>query len=252
MSSCRLLEGKIAVVTGGTRGIGKAISIAFAREGAHVHALSRNLPSEDDLFGCTGLMDANSIIAHTCDVSDIHRVRSTLKNIKDLSGQIDILVNNAGVEYNELIGLNDDEHMRHMFETNVYGTIYMTQYASRIMMHAKGSSSIINISSGVGIHGNAGQSVYSATKGAIIAFSRSAAKELARYNIRVNSVAPGLTDTGMLGDTDSKALEERISATALGRAATPEEIAETCVFLASDGSSYITGETIVVDGCALG
>lgn len=252
MSGCSLLNGKVAIVTGGTRGIGKAVSVAFAREGARVHALSRSMPSREDLFGSMGLMHAGDITVHTCDVSDVHRVRSTLKDIKDSSGQIDILVNNAGVEYNELIGLNDDEHMRHMFETNVYGTIYMTQYASRSMMRNETASSIINISSGVGIHGNAGQSVYSATKGAIIAFSRSAAKELARYNIRVNSVAPGLTDTGMLSETSGEALGERISAIALGRAAMPDEIAETCVFLASDNSSYITGETIVVDGCALG
>lgn len=243
MGSCELLKGKVAVVTGGTQGIGRAIVAAFVREGARVFSISRSLPDED-YSPC----DEATYLAG--DVSNADDVKAALLDVKKSAGHIDILVNNAGVEFNELIGMNNDEHMRLMFETNVFGTIYMTQYASRIMMRNDSGASIVNISSGVGIRGNAGQSVYAATKGAVISFTRSAAKELAPYGIRVNSVAPGLTDTDMITQAKNEAIEKRLSSIALGRAAQPEEVAEACVFLASERSSYITGETIVVDGCA--
>ena len=243
MNSAGFLTDKVAIVTGGTQGIGKAIVAALAREGARVFSVSRSKPLDTTSFD-------NGVMLLTGDVSNVNDVKKALQTVRRSAGHIDILVNNAAVEFNELIGMNDDEHMRLMFGTNVFGTIYMTQYASRMMMRNESGASIVNISSGVGIHGNAGQSVYAATKGAILAFTRSAAKELARYDIRVNSVAPGLTDTGMLAGTKNEALEKRVSSIALGRAAQPEEIAEVCVFLASERASYITGETIVVDGCA--
>lgn len=248
MDSYGVLKDKIAVVTGGTQGIGKAIVSAFAREGARVFGVSRHLPPEDVLF-CEDC--SSGLVSYVAgDVGDISQVKASLAEVKKSEGRIDVLVNNAGVEFNELLSMNEDQHMRRMFETNVYGTIYMTQFASRMMMRNEAGSSIVNVSSGIGIRGNIGQSVYAATKGAVISFTRSAAKELARYGIRVNSVAPGLTDTGMLSKTKDEALERRISSIALGRPAMPEEIAEACVFLASDRSSYITGETLVVDGCA--
>ena len=243
MNSTGLLTDRVAIVTGGTQGIGKAVVATFVREGARVFSISRSKPLDMASFG-------DGVEFLTGDVGNVDDVKKTLQMVKRSAGHIDILVNNAGVEFNELIGMNVDEHMRLMFETNVFGTIYMTQYASRMMMRNELGASIVNISSGVGIRGNAGQSVYAATKGAIIAFTRSAAKELACYDIRVNSVAPGLTDTGMLAGAKNEALEKRVSSIALGRAARPEEIAEACVFLASERASYITGETIVVDGCA--
>lgn len=248
MGSCGVLKGKIAVVTGGTQGIGRAIVETFVREGAHVYSISRHVFQGQRSFDEAHLQEGVTFLVG--DVSNASEVKATLMEVKKAAGRIDILVNNAGVEFNELIGMNDEQHMRLMFETNVFGTIFMTQYVSRMMMRNDAGASIVNISSGVGIRGNAGQSVYAATKGAIIAFTRSVAKELARYGIRVNSVAPGLTDTGMLSETKDEELEKRVSSIALGRAARPDEIAEACVFLASERASYITGETIVVDGCA--
>lgn len=243
MNSTGLLTDRVAIVTGGTQGIGKAIVATFVREGARVFSISRSKPLDMASFG-------DGVEFLTGDVGNVDDVKKTLQMVKKSAGHIDILVNNAGVEFNELIGMNVDEHMRLMFETNVFGTIYMTQYASRIMMRNDSGASIVNISSGVGIRGSAGQSVYAATKGAVISFTRSAAKELAPYGIRVNSVAPGLTDTDMITQAKNEAIEKRLSSIALGRAARPEEVAEACVFLASERSSYITGETIVVDGCA--
>ena len=133
----------------------------------------------------------------------------------------------------------------------LYSAIEMLQYCSRIMMRQKEGGSIINISSVVGMKGNAGQLVYSATKGAVIAFTKSAAKELAAFNIRVNSIAPGLTNTGMLKETNQELLEKRIKSIRMGRMANPAEIADAAVFLASDLARFISGQIIAVDGCTV-
>lgn len=244
-----LLEDKVSVITGGTRGIGKAIVEAFLREGASVCVTGRSKPG-----GFEEWAERNSLESRIeflkFDVADSASVRKALLEMKKRFGRIDVLVNNAGVEYNELIGMIDEGHMHTTFETNVFGTILMTQYASR-MMKARKAGSIVNISSGVGIKGNAGQSVYAASKGAVNSFTKSAAKELARDGIRVNAVAPGLTDTHMLDKTNEDAIAARIAGIPVGRLARPEEIAEACVFLASDRSSYITGQILAVDGCSI-
>lgn len=159
------------------------------------------------------------------------------------------MVNNAAVEYNELIGMISGEHMKKMFETNVYGVINLIQYASRIMPKIGGS--IINISSMVGIRGNRGQLVYSATKGAVIALTKSAAKELADKNIRVNSIAPGLTATDMLNNVDADKLADRINNICMKRLASTNDIANACLFFACDLSEYISGQVLAVDGCTI-
>lgn len=244
-----LLEDKVSVITGGTRGIGKAIVETFLREGSSVCVTGRSKPK-----GFEEWVEQNSLESRVeflkFDVADSTSVRKALLEMKKRFGHIDVLVNNAGVEYNELIGMIDESHMHTTFGTNVFGTILMTQYASR-MMKARKAGSIVNISSGVGIKGNAGQSVYAASKGAVNSFTKSAAKELARDGIRVNAVAPGLTDTHMLDKTNEDAIAARIAGIPVGRLARPEEIAEACVFLASDRSSYITGQILAVDGCSI-
>lgn len=243
MSALPLLGGKVCIVTGGSRGIGAAVVKAFLEEGATVVATasrgSAREPSERERLSWLYF-----------DVSDAVQVREAISGVRRNFGRIDVLVNNAGVEFNELLGMSSEEHMRRMFEVNAYGTILMAQYASRVMMRQETGGSIVNVSSGVGLRGNAGQSVYAATKGAVVAFTRSAAKELAASGIRVNSVAPGLTDTGMLDAASKEALERRLGAIALSRPAMPREIADACAYLASDKSSYVTGHTLVVDGCA--
>ena len=244
-----LLKGKVCIVTGSTRGIGKAIAELFASEGAEVIVNGTRQGSADAWIAASEHKDR--LHPFYFDITDSSAVRSNLMAIRKQFGHIDVLVNNAGVEYNELIGMINPEHMDKMFKVNVYGTIEMLQTASRIMARNKNGGSIINISSMVGIRGNAGQLVYSATKGAVIALTKSAAKELAPRGIRVNSIAPGLTQTEMMEQADLDKLQGRINNICMGRIAQPEDIAGACLMLASDHAAYISGQIISVDGCTI-
>ena len=244
-----LFDGKVCVVTGGTRGIGRAVSLEFARQGAHVIATCLN--ESPDLSWVDQEDCGARIEVMPFDVSDSSAVRASLMSVKKRFGALDVVVNNAGIERNELIGMIDEFAMRRTFEINVFGTIIMTQYAARIMRQLKTSGSIVNVSSVVGLKGNAGQAVYSASKGAVISFTKSAAKELALYGIRVNAVAPGVTETEMALQARSDLIEQRARSTALQRLAKPEEVAQACAFLASENASYITGHILSVDGGAM-
>lgn len=246
----QLLKDKICIVTGASRGIGQITAIRFAQEGAVVFATSRREGVHDIWAHQTNNFPQNRIHPLYFDISDTTSIRNNILEIKREVGRIDVLVNNAAVEYNEAIGMISEKNMEEMFRTNVYGTIQMLQYTARVMMR-QGSGSIVNISSVVGSKGNPGQLVYSATKGAVIAATKSAAKELAPKGIRVNAVAPGLTRTSMLDDTSTDILEKRIRNISMQRLAEPEEIANACLFLASDLSSYVTGQIIGVDGCSI-
>lgn len=241
-----LLADKICLVTGAGRGIGKAIAKVYALAGATVYCNATSLESLSWILKETDL----KLVALPFDITDPEQCRTSLLNIKKDAGGLDILVNNAGVEYNELIGFFDRTHRDHMFNVNVYATMELIQLASRIMSRKNGGS-IINITSKVGIYGNPGQLVYSATKGAIIAITKSAAKELAPAGIRVNAVAPGLTNTEMMQQADPASLENRISHIGMGRLAEPSDIAGTCLFLASDLSTYLTGQVIEVEGSTI-
>ena len=241
-----MLDGKIALVTGASRGIGKSIAQLFAKEGALVYAISRN--QEDILVWSKNVSDYSMIRAISLDITDENAVKKCVMDIRKESGRLDILVNNAGVEYNELIGMISKKHMENMFATNVYAVIELIQYVSRIM---KNGGSIINISSTVGLRGNKGQLVYSATKGAVIALTKSAAKELAEKKIRVNSIAPGLTKTDMMDAADIEKLSDRINNIYMKRLATPEDIAKSCLYLASDLAEYVSGQILEVDGCTI-
>lgn len=241
-----MLEEKKVLVTGASRGIGKSIAQTFAKEGAIVYAISRN---KDDILEWSNDNKEYSLVkAMSLDITDESAVKNCIVNIRQEAKNLDVLVNNAAVEYNELIGMISKKNMEEMFETNVYAVIDMIQYVSRIMR--KGGS-IINISSKVGIRGNRGQLVYSATKGAVIALTKSAAKELAVKGIRVNSIAPGLTKTDMMSAVEIEKLSDRINNIAMKRLANPEDIAKACLFLASDLSEYISGQVLEVDGCTI-
>ena len=171
--------------------------------------------------------------------------------IKRECGHIDGLVNNAGVEFNELIGMINPEHMETMFRVNVFGTIQMLQTVSRIMARQENGGSIVNIASMTALRGNRGQLVYSATKGAVVSLTKSAAKELAEKRIRVNAIAPGLTNTEMMKQADPEKLKGRIGNICMGRLAEPEDIAKACLFLLSDLSGYVSGQVLAVDGCTI-
>jgi 3-oxoacyl-[acyl-carrier protein] reductase len=164
--------------------------------------------------------------------------------------QIDILVNNAGVVTYELLGMIQFESLRNMFEVNVYAMIHLIQLVSRIMSRKK-KGSIINISSIVGVNGVKGQLAYSATKGAVVSLTKSAAKELSSQNIRVNAVAPGMVDTERFHNVFEKKFKERLSDIGMGRLAKPYDIANACLFLGSDLSDYISGQILGVDGCTI-
>lgn len=244
-----LLNNKVAVVTGSARGIGKAIALLFAKEGADVIINDVRTGCADEWIGQSGVSE--KLHPYYFDITDSSQVRENVMAIKKAFGKIDILVNNAGVEYNELIGMISAEHMEQMFRVNVYGTIEMIQAVSRVMARNEEGGSIINISSMVGIHGNPGQIVYSATKGAVIALTKTAAKELAPKKIRVNSIAPGLTKTEMMDQADIEKLQKRIDNISLGRIAVPDDIAGGCLLLASDYAKYISGQVLPVDGCTI-
>lgn len=244
-----LLEGKICLVTGASRGIGRSICETFAREGAIVYANER-VQGKIDKWRGDDVSYCGKIIPICFNVTDVSSIKSALSEIRSVHGGLDVLVNNAGVEYNELIGTITEEHLQDMLDVNVRGVINMVQYGSKLM-HKATRASIINIASIVGIHGNSGQSAYAATKGAVIAFTKSAAKEFGAMGIRVNAIAPGLTNTDMVRNVDSEKIQKRIDNIRMGRIAEPEDIANACVFMASDYSSYITGQILGVDGCSV-
>jgi len=244
-----MLKGKTAFVTGAARGIGKVIAELFVRNGAVVYANARKDNSLDDLLKeCEGL--SGKIIPVYFDVTDADASKNAVMRIKSESGKLDCLVNNAGVTQDALIGMIDKKTVRDVFETNVFAVLELTQLAARIMIRQKGGS-IINMASIMGIKGNKGQLVYSASKGAVIAMTKAAAKELAPQNIRVNAVAPGMIDTEMFRSIGVEKAAERLGNIGMGRLGTPEDVAKTCLFLASDLSEYVTGQIIGVDGAAI-
>ena len=244
-----LLKNKVCIVTGSTRGIGKEIACLFASQGAEVVVNGTRGGSAEQWIDESEY--ASRLHPYYFDISDPSEVRQNVMAVKRQFGHIDILVNNAAVEFNELIGMISRENMEKMFRVNVYGAIEMLQAVSRIMARNENGGSIINISSMVGLRGNPGQLVYSATKGAIIALTKSAAKELAPKKIRVNSIAPGLTQTEMMEQADIEKLQRRISNICMGRIAQPSDIAGGCLLLASDYSEYISGQILPVDGCTI-
>lgn len=246
-----MLKGKVCIVTGGSRGIGKAISQLFAANGAIVYAIATKSGSIEEWAELYNKEVSGEVRALYFDISNDANVRNNVLRIKKECNHIDVLVNNAAVEYNELIGMINPEHMHRMVEVNIYGTINMLQVCSRLMARNEKGGSIINISSLVGERGNRGQLVYSATKGAVIAITKSAAKELASKNIRVNAVAPGLTNTDMMKQVDQEKLQSRINNISMGRLAEPDDIAKACLFMASELSEYVSGQVLSVDGCTI-
>ncbi len=242
-----ILKDKICVVTGAAQGIGKAIAANMIAEGAVVYGCDRQTGSMEDV--ASGCADFHPLYF---DVTDAAAVKAAMMQVKKEQGRIDVLVNNAGVVFNKKIGMIVREETELMFRVNVIAVIELTQLVSRIMART-GGGSIVNIASVTAVLGSAGQSAYSATKGAIIAFTKSAAKELAPSGIRVNAVAPGIVKTERfeeLYEASGDKIDARIGRIALGRLGDPDDIAKACAFLASDNASYISGQILGVDGCA--
>ena len=246
-----MLTGKICIVTGGSRGIGKAIARCFAYQGAIVYATATKPGSVEAWSEEFNKIVSGKVRSLYFDIADEKAVRDAVMQVKKECGHIDGLVNNAGVEFNELIGMISHSNMEKMFSVNVYGTINMLQMVSRVMGRQPNGGSIVNIVSLTALRGNRGQLVYSATKGAVVSLTKSAAKELAPKNIRVNAIAPGLTNTDMMKQADLEKLQSRIHNICMGRLAEPEDIAKACLFMVSDLSTYVSGQVLAVDGCTI-
>ncbi len=247
----KLLEGQVALVTGAGKGLGQATLESFAKAGAAIiYANDIVQGSIDDT--ARKLMDNYevNITPLYFDVSDSAAVKDAIMHIKKEQGYIDTLVNNAGVMQDALIGSVTRPLIDSIYNVNVFGMMELLQWGAKLMKKRK-QGSIINLSSIVGITGNPGQLVYSSTKGAVIAMTKTAAKELAPHNIRVNAIAPGMIDTDMMRSVGEKHLAHHLSNIPFGRLGEPREIGDVCVFLASRMSSYLSGQIIAVDGCVL-
>ena len=245
-----LLEGKVCLVTGTNRGIGAEILERFAQEKAIVYANARKEGSLNEI--AEHLQRKYGTLSEPVyfDIRDNKAIKETIMRIKKEQGSLDVLVNNAAVMKDAVIGMATQELMQETFEVNVFAMMQLIQLAVKMMKRQR-RGSIINFSSMVGVNGNPGQLVYSASKGAVIALTKTAAKELAEFNIRVNAVAPGIIDTELHKDVKPELMGKRLENVGMGRMGRAEEVADACVFLASDLSGYITGQVLGVDGSAV-
>jgi len=240
------LEGKVAIVTGGSRGMGRAIAAALAREGAEVVVCSRNLEANRETAERIK-SEGGSAHPFQVDVTDPDSVSALVKNVVEKFGRVDILVNNAGVTADNLLLRLKEADWDRVIDTNLKGTFNCIKAVARTMIKQRGGK-IINMASVVGMVGNPGQANYCASKAGIIGLTKSVARELASRAITVNCVAPGLIKTAMTDALTDKAKEEATKLIPLGRMGEPEDVAEVVKFLASPAADYITGEVIRADG----
>ena len=240
------LSNKVAVVTGASRGIGKSIAKAYARTSAHVVCVSR---TEKALTAVVEEIkkENGSASLSVCDVSDPETFNNLIKDTCATHGSVDILINNAGITRDRLIMRMSEDDWNTVIDTNLKGAFNGIKAVTRIMMKQR-FGRIINISSIVGLVGNAGQANYASAKAGLIGLTKATAKELASRNITVNCIAPGYIATDMTNQMDDQTKDSLISQIPLGHIGSPDDIAATALFLASDEAGYITGQTITVDG----
>jgi len=243
----KLLENKTAIITGATRGIGRGIAVEFANQGANVAFTYSS--SVDAAKALEDELNALGIKAkgYQSNAAEFDTAQELAKEILKEFDSIDILVNNAGITKDNLLMRISEDDFDKVIDVNLKSVFNMTKAVIRPMMKQR-SGSIINMSSVVGLKGNAGQSNYAASKSGILGFSKSVALELGSRNIRSNVIAPGFIETEMTGKLDEATVQTWRDAIPLKRGGTPKDIANACVFLASDLSSYITGQTLSVDG----
>ena len=244
-----MLKNKLALVTGANRGIGLSILRKFSENGADIIACSRNRDEKfEELILNISKKYKNKITPVYFDLSKENEIEQGIEKINTISNKIEIIVNNAGINQVSLFQMTPIEKIKEIFEINFFSQLKLTQKLMKIMIKNK-KGSIINISSNAAKECDAGRVSYASSKAALIAFTKVLSKELGNFNIRVNAVAPGLTNTNMMGkDVSKKVIEDAIKRVALKRSAEPEEISDVVVFLGSDLSRYISGEVIFVTG----
>ena len=241
-----LLEGKVALITGATRGIGKGIAEIFAKEGAHVAftyagSVDKAKALEEELGKIT------KVKSYQSDASDYDAAQQLAADVIADFGKIDILINNAGITRDNLMLRMSKDDWDTIIKVNLDSVFNLTKAVIKPMMKAR-AGSIINMTSVVGVKGNAGQANYAASKAGVIGFSKSIALELGSRNIRCNAIAPGFIETEMTAALDEKTVQGWRESIPLKRGGQPEDVANACVFLASDMSGYITGQVLNVDG----
>ena len=242
-----LLDGKTALVTGASRGIGRAIALRLAAEGARVAInYAGNVKAAEEVKAAIEAAGGTAILCQA-DIADSSAVEAMVANVVKEFGTIDILVNNAGITRDTLLMRMKDEDFAKVLDTNLKGVFYCTKAVSKLMMK-KRSGRIVNMASVVGLVGNAGQTNYAAAKAGVIGFSKSAAKELASRGITVNVVAPGFIGTDMTAGLPESVKEKMLTDIPLGRMGEAEDVANAVLFLTSDQASYITGQVVNVDG----
>ena len=243
----KLLQGKTALVTGASKGIGRAIAIKFAEQGANV--AFTYLSSVEQGLALETALTSKGVKAkgYRSDAADFAQAEELINDVVSEFGSLDVLVNNAGITMDNLLLRMTEEMWDNIMKVNLKSCFNTVKAACRPMMKQKGGS-IINMTSVVGLKGNAGQANYAASKAGIIGFTKSIALELGSRGIRSNAIAPGFIETEMTGKLDEKTVQSWRDAIPLKRGGKPEDVADACIFLASDLSSYITGQVIQVDG----
>jgi 3-oxoacyl-[acyl-carrier protein] reductase len=243
----KLLQGKTAIITGATRGIGRGIAIVFAQQGANVaFTYSSSVQAAEELEKELIGMGVQAK-GYQSNAGDFNEAQKMVDDVIATFGTVDILINNAGITKDNLLMRISEEDFDKVIEINLKSVFNMTKAVQRIMLKNK-AGSIINMSSVVGVKGNAGQTNYAASKAGVIGFSKSVALELGSRNIRCNVIAPGFIETEMTEKLSAEVVEGWRNNIPLKRGGTPEDVANACVFLASDMSAYVTGQVINVDG----
>lgn len=243
-----LVENKVILVTGSSRGIGRATAKLLAKNGARVivnykdsKEKAKELVNELEDSGFSAVM-------FKADVSNEDEVKDLYDFVKGNYGRLDVLINNAGVMKNNLIMMAKADEFDQIMSVNCRGVFFCTRAFSKMMVRQK-TGKIINTASIVGIYGNTGQTIYSASKSFLVGYTKAAAKELGQFGITVNAVAPGFIETDLTNNTSEKVRENLLARIALGRIGTPDDIAKVMLFLSSDLSDYVSGQIIGVDGC---
>jgi 3-oxoacyl-[acyl-carrier protein] reductase len=243
----KLLENKVVLITGASRGIGKAIAKSLAAQGANVaftflSSVEKGKALEEELAAA-----GTTVKGYQSDASDFKAADELVTNVVADFGRIDVLINNAGITRDTLIMRMTEEHWDDVMRINLKSAFNLVKAVTKPMMRAR-AGSIINITSVVGIMGNAGQANYAASKAGLIGFTKSVAKELGSRNIRCNAIAPGFIETEMTGELNEDKLSEWMKGIPLKRIGSGEDIANACVYLGSDMASYVTGQVLIVDG----